>query len=59
MVIKVVSDIVPKKASAKTLWNQLRGAINNKRHVQNQLNDFVEHYFYNRGNLDVKNITDR
>ena len=45
VVIKVVSDIVPKRVSVKNLWYQLESMINNKRYVQSQLNVFVKHYF--------------
>lgn len=56
IVIKVVSDIVPKKVSAKNLWYQLKSIINNKRHVQSQINEFVKHYFYESGNAVIKTI---
>jgi len=46
IVIKVVSDIVPKKVGVKNLWYQLKSIINNKKHVQSQVNEFVKHYFY-------------
>jgi nucleoside phosphorylase len=58
IVIKVVSDIVPKKVNVKNLWYQLRSIINNKRYVQNQLNEFVKHYFYKSGNSVMKNTKD-
>ena len=50
LVIKVVSDIVPKILSVKNLCYQLKSIINNKRHVQNQVNEFAKHYFYKRSN---------
>jgi nucleoside phosphorylase len=45
IVIKVVSDIVPKKVSVKNLSHQVKSIIKNKRHVQSQINEFVKHYF--------------
>lgn len=54
IVIKVVSDIVPKKVNAKNLWYQLKSIIKNKRHLQSPINEFVKHYFYGCGNTVTK-----
>ena len=58
IVIKVVSDIVPKKASLKSLWHQGRSIGNTKRHAQSQVNEFVERYFNRSDNSVVKNNKD-
>ena len=55
IVIKVVSDIVPKKVSLKSLWQQVRSIVNTKRQTQSQANEFVRRYFAKSDNSVVKN----
>ena len=58
IVIKVVSDIVPKKVSVRSLYHQLRSIVNTKRHVKSQVNEFVKRYFDKSDNSVVKNNKD-
>jgi nucleoside phosphorylase len=50
VVIKIVSDIVPVKASAVHMWQQLKSISDNKNLVQRQLDNFVKHHLCESSN---------